>query len=181
MLGASWCCSFHGRTIVGETNDKIKLIHECLKVAWSRQKSYADTRRRELQFQEDDKAFLKVSPAIGTLRFRQKGKLARRFIGPYEILSKIGDVAYRLALPLELSGAQNVFHVSMLKKYVPSPSHVLQHEPLEIRKDATYVERSNRIINTKEQELRNRSIHWVKVLWENHRPGKTTWELRDQV
>ena len=124
--------SFHGPTIVGETSDKIKLIQERLKVARSRQKSYADTRRRDLQFKEGDKVFLKVSPVRGTLRFGQKGKLARRYIGPYEILSKIGDVAYRLALPPELSGVHNVFHVSMLKKYVPNPSHVLQHEPLEI-------------------------------------------------
>ena len=83
---------------------------------------------------------MKVSLIRGTLRFGQKGKLSRRFIGPYEILSCIGDVAYRLALPLELSGVHNVFHVSMLKKYVSDPSHVLRHEPLEIREDATYVE-----------------------------------------
>ena len=125
--------------------------------------------------------FLKVSPVRGTLRFGQKGKLARRFIGPYEILSKIIDVAYRLALPLELSGVHNVFNVSKLKKYVPSPSHVLQHEPLEIQKDATYVEKPVRIIDMKEQKLRTRTIHWVKVLWENHGLEEATWELRDQV
>ena len=100
--------------MVGETSDKIKLIQERLKVARSRQKSYADTRRRDLQFKEGDKVFLKVSPDRGTLRFGQKGKLARRYIRPYEILSKIGDVAYRLALQSELSGVHNVFHVSML-------------------------------------------------------------------
>jgi hypothetical protein len=92
-----------------------------------------------------------------------KGKLSRRFIGPYEILSKIGDVAYRLVLPPELSGVHNVFHVSMLKKYVPSP-HILRHKPLEIREDGSYVEKPIKIIDTKEQELRNRSIQWVKVL-----------------
>ena len=173
--------SFHGPTIVGETSDKIKLIQERLKVARSRQKSYADTRRRDLQFKEGDKVFLKGSPTRGTLRFGQKGKLARRYIGPYEILSKIGDVAYRLALPPELSGVHNVFHVSMLKKYVPNPSHVLQHEPLEIREDASYVEKPVRIVDTKEQELRNRTIHWVKVQWKNHEPEEATWELREQV
>ena len=96
-------------------------------------------------------------------------------------MSKIGDVAYRLALPPELSGVHNVFHVSMLKKYVPDPSHVLRHEPLEIREDATYVEKPIQIIDTKEQELRTRTIQWVKVLWENHGPEEATWELRDQV
>ncbi|XXG47248.1 hypothetical protein AAC387_Pa02g1922 [Persea americana] len=128
--------SLHGPTIVGETSDKIKLIQERLKVARSRKKSYADTRRRDLQFKEGDKVFLKVSPVGGTLRFGQKGKLVRRYIGLYKIFSRIGDVAYRLALPPELSGVHNVFHVSMLKKYVPNPSQVLQHEPLKIREGA---------------------------------------------
>ena len=174
-------CSFHGLTLIGETNEKVKLIHERLKVARSQQKSYADVRRKDLQFQVGDKVFLKVSPIRGTLRFGQKGKLSSRFIGPYEILSRIGEVAYRLALPPVLSGVHNVFHVSMLKKYVRDPTHVLQHEPLEIQDDATYVEKPARIIDTKEQELRNRTIHWVKVLWENHEPEEATWKLWDQV
>ena len=173
--------SFHGPTMVSETSDKVKLIQERLKVARSRQKSYADSHRRDLHFKEGDKVFLKVSPTRGTLRFGQRGKLSRRYIGPYDIVSKIGDVAYRLALPPELSGVHNVFHVSMLKKYVPDPSHVLRHEPLEIREDATYVEKPIQIIDTKEQELRTRTIQWVKVLWENHGPEEATWELRDQV
>ena len=119
--------------------------------------------------------------ARGTLRFGQKGKLARRYTGPYEIPSRVGDVAYRLALPPELSGVHNVFHIFMLKKYVPNPSHVLHHEPLEIWEDASYVEKPIKIIYTKKQELRNRTIHWVGVLWENHEPEEATWELRKQV
>ena len=125
--------------------------------------------------------FLNVSPTRRTLRFGQRGRLARRYIRPYEILSKIGDVAYRLALPPELFEVHNVFHVSMSKKYVLNPIHVLQHEPLEIREDASYVKRPSRIIDTKEQELRNWTIHWVKVLWENHEREEETWELKDQV
>ncbi|XXG85804.1 hypothetical protein AAC387_Pa11g0822 [Persea americana] len=133
--------SFHGPTIVSETSDKVKLIQECLKVAWSRQKSYVDSHQRGLQFKEGDKVFL-----------------------------KIGDLTYRLALPPELSSVHNVFHVSMLKKYVPDPLYVLRHEPLEIREDATYAEKPVQINDTKEQELRTRTIHWVTVLWENHGP-----------
>ena len=110
-------------------------------------------------FKEGEKVFLKESPIRETLRFGQKGKLPRRYIRPYEILSKVGDVAYRPALPPKLSGVYNVFHISMLKKYVPNPSHVLQHEPLEIRKDASYVEKPVRVVDTKEQELGNRTIH----------------------
>ena len=118
-----------------------------------------------MQFKEGDNVFLKVSPVRGTLRFGQKGKLARRYIGPSKILNKVEDVAYRLALSPELSGVHNVFHVSMLKKYVLNPSHVLHHKSLEIREDASYVEKPIRIIDTKEHELRNCTIHWVKVLW----------------
>ena len=114
--------SFHGQTIASETSNKVKLIQERLKVAQSRQKSYADSHRRDLQLKERDKVFRKVSPTRGTLRSGQKGKLSQRFIGPYDIVSKIGDVAYRSALPPELSSVHNVFHVSMLKKYVPDLS-----------------------------------------------------------
>ena len=124
---------------------------------------------------------MKVSPVRGTLRFGKKGKLSSRYIGPFEILSRIGEVAYRLALPPELSGVYNVFHVSMLKKYVHSPSHVISYEPLEVLEDASYVQKPVRIIDAKEHELRNPTIHWVKVLWENHEPEKATWELREQV
>ena len=152
-----------------------------MRVARSRQKIYADTRRRDLQFQEGDNVFLKIPPVRGTLRFSQKGKLVKRYIGPYEILTKIGDVVYILALLLELSGIHNVFHVSMLKKYVPNPTHTLQHELLEIREDASYVDRPSKITDTKEQELRNQTIHWVKVLWKNHDSEEATWNLRDQV
>ena len=74
-------------------------------------------------------------------------------------MSRVGDVAYRLALPLELSGVHNVCHVSILKKYISDPPHVIKHEPLEIWEDATYVEKTVRIIDTKEQELRNWTIH----------------------
>ena len=108
------------------------------------------------------------------MKFGQKGKLSWRYIGLYDSVSKIGDVAYRLALLSELSGVHNVFHVSVLKKYVPNPLHVLRHEPLEIREDATYVEKPVQIIDTKEQELRTPTIHWVKVLWESHRPEEAT-------
>ena len=173
--------SFHGPSIVSDTSEKVKQIHDRLKIARSRQKSYADPKRRDLQFEIGEHVFLKVSPTRGTLRFGQKGKLSRRYIGPFEILERIGEVAYRLALPAALSAVHNVFHVSMLKKYIADSSHVLQYEPLELQPDVTYVERPSQIIDTKEQVLRTRTIHWVKVQWEHHSPREATWELRDQV
>ena len=103
-----------------------------MKESRDRQKSYADKRRRPLEFQVGDKVFLKVSLMRGVVRFRQKGKLVKRFVGPFEIKGRIRDVAYRLVLPPELAGVHDVFHVSMLRKYIPDPTHVLQHEPLQL-------------------------------------------------
>ena len=115
------------------------------------------------------------------MRFGQKGKLARRYIGPFEIDMRVDEVAYRLILPAELAGVHRVFHISMLRKYIPDPSHVLHHEPLETQPDVTFVERLKKIIDTKEHFLRTRTIHWVKIQWEHHSPREATWELRDQV
>ncbi|KAL0556795.1 hypothetical protein IC582_005312 [Cucumis melo] len=104
----------------------------------SRQKSYADVRRKDLEFDVGDKVFLKVAPMKGVLRFERRGKLSPRFVGPFEILERIGAVAYRLALPPSLSVVYDVFHVSMLRKYVPDPSHVVDYEPLEIDENLSY-------------------------------------------
>ena len=101
-----------------------------METAQSRQKSYIDKRRRPLEFQVRDSVFLKVAPIKGVMRFGKKGKLSPRFIGPFKILERIGKVAYKLALPPELSSVHNVFHISMLKKYVPDPTHVLEYEPI---------------------------------------------------
>jgi hypothetical protein len=97
------------------------LIEQRLAAAQSRQKSYADVRRRELEFKVSTKVILKIAPMKGVMRFRRKGKLSPRYVGPFEILEKIGAVAYRLALPPNLSGILNVFHISMLRKYVRIP------------------------------------------------------------
>ena len=100
-------------------------IRQRIKTVQSRQKSYADKRNQRLEFNVGDHVFLKIAPTKGVMRFGKKGKLNPRFIGPFEILEKIGDVAFRLAIPPELSNAHNVFHVSMLRKYVSNISHGL--------------------------------------------------------
>ncbi|XXG85952.1 hypothetical protein AAC387_Pa11g0946 [Persea americana] len=173
--------SFHGPTIIAETADKVQKVQERLKVARSRQKSYADNRRRDLEFAVGDLVFLKTSPMKGTVRFGQKGKLSPRFIGPFKIQSRIGNVAYRLDLPAELSGIHNVFHVSMLRKYVSDPSHVIRHEEIQVLPDTAYVEKPIQIIDTKEVVLRTKTIKWVKVLWAHHGPNEATWELEEQM
>ena len=116
----------------------------------------------------ETKVFLKIAPMKGVMRFGKKGKLSPRFIGPFEILERVGDLAYRLALPPNLSSVQNVFHVSMLRKYMFYPMHVLSYDPLKIREDLTFKEQHERILQREEKVLRRKSIAFVKVLWKNH-------------
>ena len=94
-------------------------------MAQSRQKSYADRWRRPLEFEVGDHVFLKVMPKKRVVRFGKRGKLASRYIGPFEVLERVDTVAYQLALPPSLSGVHEVFHVSMLRKYTPDPTHVV--------------------------------------------------------
>ncbi|XP_056694933.1 uncharacterized protein [Spinacia oleracea] len=169
-----------GPELIQETTDKIWLIQSRMKAAQSRQKSYADQRRRPLEFEVGDHVFLKISPTKGVMRFGQTGKLSPRYIGPYEILERVSEVAYRLALPTDLEKVHNVFHVSMLRKYVPDPSHVISHEPLALRNDLTYEEKPIEILDRREKRLRNKVIPMVKVLWANHLTSEATWEVEDQ-
>ncbi|KAL5575262.1 hypothetical protein UlMin_016961 [Ulmus minor] len=110
------------------------------------------------------------------MRFGKKGKLSPRYIGPFKILERIGKVAYRLALPPELSSVHNVFHVSMLKKYIPDPTHVLEYESIEVHEDLTYEEQPVQILDQNEKTLRNKTIPLVKVLWQNHKVEEASWE-----
>ncbi|XP_073153742.1 uncharacterized protein [Henckelia pumila] len=129
-----------GPKIVQQTIDMIAKVKDRILTAQSRQKSYADKRRRDLEFQVGDHVFLKVSPWKGVLRFGKKGKLSPRYIGSFEILDKVGTRAYRVALPPNLEGVHDVFHVSMLKKYISNPSHVIHHEPVHWTPDLSYEE-----------------------------------------
>lgn len=114
-----------GPDLVQQAVEKVKLIRERLRTAQSRQKSYSDTRRRDLEFDIDDWVFLKVSPMKGIMRFGKKGKLSPRYIGPYRIVRRIGRVAYQLELPPELEAVHPVFHVSMLQKRIGDPVHIV--------------------------------------------------------
>ena len=176
-----------GPELVQITLDKIQIVRDRLKIAKDRQKSYADKLRRDLQFKVGDRVFLKVSPWKGVLRFGRRGKLRPRYIGPYEIIARVGPVAYRLDLPLELSKVHNVFHVSMLRKYIPYPSHVLRDQTVELKDNLTYKENLTyeetpvQIVDRKEQVLRSKVIPFVKVLWKNHEREAATWEPEAQM
>ncbi|KAL0537622.1 hypothetical protein IC582_026605 [Cucumis melo] len=170
-----------GSELVQSTNEAIQKIRSRMLTAQSRQKSYADVRRKDLEFDVGDKVFLKVAPMRGVLRFEKRGKLSPRFVGSFEILERIGPVAYRLALPPSLSTVHDVFHVSMLRKYVPDPSHVVDYEPLEINENLSYTKQPVEMLTSEVKMLRNREIPLVKVLWRNHRVEEATWEREDDM
>ena len=125
---------------------------------------YTDRRRRPLEFEVDDHVFLKVMPKIGVVRFGKRGKLSPRFIGPFEILERVGTVAHRLALPPSMSGVHELFHVSMLRKYTPDPAHVVDWEKIEVDTDGTFEEGPVRIMDSRDQVLRHKTVWLVKVL-----------------
>ncbi|KAL4023074.1 hypothetical protein IC575_016822 [Cucumis melo] len=170
-----------GPELVQSTNEAIQKIRSRMHTAQSRQKSYADVRRKDLEFEVGDKVFLKEAPMRGVLRFERRGKLSPRFVWPFEILERIGPVAYRLALPPSLSTVHDVFHVSMLRKYVPDPSHVVDYEPLEIDENLSYTEQPVEVLAREVKTLRNKEIPLVKVLWRNHRVEEATWEREDDM
>ncbi|XP_042387418.1 uncharacterized protein LOC121979496 [Zingiber officinale] len=159
----------------------VRTIKRRLSEAQDRQKSYVDRRRRPLEFSVGDYVFLRVSPTKGVKRFGLKGKLAPRYIGPFQILERIGEVAYRLALSPSLTGVHDVFHVSMLRRYVPHPSHILIDVSVVLQPDISYEEIPVRILDCKERQLRNKTIRLVKVGWRYHSDEEATWELEDKM
>ena len=115
------------------------------------------------------------------VRFGKQGKLSPRYIGPFEIVDRIGPVAYRLDFPEELARVHNVFNISMLRKYISDPSHVLEATEIELRDDLSYEEQPVQILGREEKELRNKTISLVKVLRRNHLVEEATWEREDQM
>ena len=157
------------------------MIRERLKVATDRQKSYVDMKRKDIRYEIGEKVFLKVSPWKKVMRFRKKGKLSPIFIGPYEVIEKVGPVAYHLALPPKLEKIHNVFHVSMLRRYRSDSSHVVSSKTIELRPDLTYEEEPVELLAIEVKDLRNKKILLVKVLWRNHKTEEATWESEEMM
>ena len=170
-----------GPDLIQDTEEKVKMIKERLKVATDKQKSYADMKRKYIRYEIGEKVFLKVSPWKKVMRFGKNGRLSPRFIGPYEVIEKVGPVAYRLALPLDLEKIHNVFHISMLRRYRSDPSHVVSSETIELRPDLTYEEEPMEILAQEVKELWNKKILLVKVLWRNHKIEESTWESEETM
>jgi hypothetical protein len=157
------------------------MVRESLKVAQSRQKIYADKRRRGLSFEVGDFVYLKVSPMRGTRRFKVKEKLAPRYVGPFKIVDRRGEVAYKLELPPQLSDVHDVFHVSQLKKCLRVPEEQLPMEELNLGSDLTYSERPVKILDTAGRVTRNKVIKMCKVQWSHHTKDEATWEYEEEL
>jgi hypothetical protein len=178
--------SFFGPDIIQEAEEKVRLIKDRLKVAQSRQKSYADNKRRDVSYEIGDRVYLRVSPLRGVKRFGIKGKLAPRFIGPFKILSRKGEVAYEIELPEILSAVHNVFHVSQLKKCHPEMSETplkdtVPLEEVQLESDLTYEEKPIKILERAERNTRTKTIKFCKVQWSHHTEEEATWEREDSL
>ncbi|WVZ91053.1 hypothetical protein U9M48_037275 [Paspalum notatum var. saurae] len=170
-----------GPDLVIQAEEQVKLIHNNLKRAQSRQKSYSDKRRRPLVFEVDDHVYLRVSPMKGVHRFGVKGKLAPRYVGPFKITEQCGPVAYRLELPPHLAAVHDVFHVSQLKKCLRVPEEAVDTSQIQIEPDLTYEERPIKILDQKQRATRRRAINFYKVQWSNHSEEEATWEQEEYL
>jgi hypothetical protein len=163
-----------GPDLVIEAEDKVKVIQANLKISQSRQKSYADRRRKPLQFQVGYFVYLRVSPTKGVQRFGIKGKLAPRYVGPFEILEVCGPVAYKIHLPSQLAAIHDVFHISQLKKCIKVPMEIVEAPAIEIEPDLSYTEQPIQIVDTKERVTRRKKIKMYKILWDHHTEEEAT-------
>src|SRR4051812_39182831 len=152
-----------------------------MKTSQSRQKSYHDKRRRTLEFQEGDHVFLRVTPTTGVGRALRSRKLTPRFIGPFQITERVGDVAYRIELPPTLANLHDVFHVSQLRKYIADPWHVIQVDDVQVKDNLTVKAFPMRIEDRKVKQLRGKEIALVRVAWGGPAGGNVTWELESQM
>ncbi|WVZ84373.1 hypothetical protein U9M48_031411 [Paspalum notatum var. saurae] len=168
-----------GPDLVTQAEEQVKFIHDNLKRAQSRQKSYSDKRRRPLVFEKGDHVYLRVSPMKGVHRFGVKGKLAPRYVGPFKITEQCGPVAYRLELPPHLAAVHDVFHVSQLKKCLRLPEEVIDTSQIQIQPDLTYEEKPIKILDQKQRATRRRTINFYKVRWSNHFEEEATWEQEE--
>ncbi|GKA02457.1 putative reverse transcriptase domain-containing protein [Tanacetum coccineum] len=152
-----------------------------LKVVRDRQKSYADKRRKPLEFSVGDYVLLKVSPWKGVVCFGKKGKLAPRFVGPFEIMEKVGLVAYRLDLPKELDGVHDTFHMSNLKKCLADPTLQVPLDEIQVDAKLNFMEEPVEILEREFKKLKRSRIAIVKVRWNSKRGPEFTWEREDQM
>ncbi|GJQ90471.1 putative reverse transcriptase domain-containing protein [Tanacetum coccineum] len=170
-----------GPEFVQETTDKVVVIRDRLKAARDHQKRYVDNRRKPLEFQVGNHVMLKVSPWKGVVRFEKKGKLAPRFVGPFEILERICHVAYRLRLPKELSSVHNTFQVSNIKKCLTDAKLHVPLDEIKVDKTLRFVEEPLEIMDREVKTLKRSKIPIVKMRWNFEHGPEFTWEREDHM
>ncbi|GJT37295.1 putative reverse transcriptase domain-containing protein [Tanacetum coccineum] len=168
-----------GPELVRETTEKIVQIKNRLLTARSRQKSYADLKRRLTEFEVGDKVMLKVSPWKGVIRFGKRGKLSPRFVGPFKVIERIGPVAYKLELPDKLHGIHNTFHVSNLKRCFVNDDVVIPLEEVQLDSKLHFIEEPAEIVDREVKRLKQSRIPIIKVRWNSRRGPEFTWERED--
>ncbi|SPT17720.1 unnamed protein product [Triticum aestivum] len=157
-----------GNDLITEAKEICKVIRDNLKAAQSRQKSYYDSKHRDVAFEIGDHVYLRVSPMKGTRRFGIKGKLAPRYVGPFKIVGKRGDLAYQLELPSNFANVHDVFHVSQLRKWFKTPERTINFEEIDLQEDLSYHEHPVAILEETGRKTRNKSIKFLKVKWSHH-------------
>jgi len=151
-----------------------------MQASQSRQKAYADRKRRPLEFEVGDHVFLRVTRTIGVGRALRSRKLFPKFLSPYQISRRIGPVAYDIALPPQLANLHPVFHMSQLRKYVFDPAYVLEAGDIQIREDLTVEVPPIALEDSKVEECRGKTVRLVKIIWD-WRAGNSTWELEEDM
>ncbi|GJX81225.1 putative reverse transcriptase domain-containing protein [Tanacetum coccineum] len=169
-----------GPELVEDTTKKIIQIKQRIQVARNRQKSYADLKRKPMEFHVGDKVMLKVLPWKGVVRFGKRGKLNPRYVGPFKVLEKVGSIAYKLELPEELSRVHNTFHVSNLKKCYADEPLAVPLDGLHFDDKLQFVEEPVEIMDREVKQLRQSRVPIVKVRWNSRRGPEFTWEREDQ-
>jgi len=170
-----------GPEVVQQTTKKVKLIQERMRIDQSRQESYQDKRRKDLKFQVGDHVFLRVTSWTRVGRALKSQKLTPRFIGPFQILKRVGPVAYQIALRLSFSNLQNAFHVSQLCKYIHDLCHVIELDDVQVKENLTYETLPLRIEDRRTKHLRGKEIPLVKVIWGGASGEDAMWELESQM
>jgi hypothetical protein len=169
-----------GPDMLKEMEQQVAQIKQNLKIAQNRQKSYDDQKRTPREFRMGDHVYLRINPRRSSLKMGACAKLAPQYCGPFEVLDRVGPVAYRLALP-PIVKAHNVFHVSLLKKYVHDANHIIDWSVIQVEPEREFLPEPQCILDRKETPLRNKTIAQVKVQWKHFGPDEATWKMEDAM
>ena len=170
-----------GRDMLVEAVEVVRTVRDHLRIAQDRYKHWADAKRHHLEFVKGDLVFLKISPTRGLIRFGRRGKLGPRFIGPFPVDDRVGEVAYRLVFSDSLAAVHPVFHVSQLRRCIRGQTHLVDFSEIEVRPDLTYEQQPVKILDRRVKTLRKKEVQLVRVSWQRESPRESTWELESDI